>query len=117
VTGAARKTPAARVVGHTARLGTARLDTALDPVMAVLLSARRNMREVLASRPSDAGRQKIARDRLLACLERYTAGLTARGRSAPPNLRDELALQRNLARTIDVGPTRPRGRLPLTERR
>jgi len=55
------------------------------------------MRAELASRPPDAHRQELARASLLACLEAYASALAARGLSAPPNLRDELALQRNLA--------------------
>lgn len=74
------------------------MDAALDRLLAVLLTARSNMREALAIRPSDARRQEIAREELLASLEGYASGLTARGLSAPPALRDELALQRNLAR-------------------
>ena len=76
----------------------ARHMNALDRLLAALLTARRDMREALAIRPSDARRQEIAREQLLASLEAYAAGLTARGLSAPPALRDELALQRNLAR-------------------
>ena len=74
------------------------MDAALDRLLAVLLRARGDMREALAIRPSDARRQEIAREQLLASLEAYASGLTARGLSAPPALRDELALQRNLAR-------------------
>ena len=74
------------------------MDAALDRLLAVLLAARSNMREALSIRPSDARRQEIAREELLASLEAYSSGLTARGLSAPPALRDELALQRNLAR-------------------
>jgi hypothetical protein len=55
------------------------------------------MREALSIRPSDARRQEIARAQLLASLEAYASALGARGLSAPPALRDELALQRNLA--------------------
>jgi hypothetical protein len=55
------------------------------------------MRAELASRPPDGRRQEIARERLLESLEAYASALAARGLSAPPNLRDELALQRNLA--------------------
>lgn len=76
----------------------ARQMDALDRLLAVLLTARSDMREALAIRPSDARRQEIAREQLLASLEAYASGLTARGLSAPPALRDELALQRNLAR-------------------
>jgi len=73
------------------------MDAAIDRLLRNLLTARSNMREVLAIRPSDARRQEIARGQLLASLEAYASGLTARGLSAPPALRDELALQRNLA--------------------
>jgi hypothetical protein len=74
------------------------MDVVLDRLLAVLLAARHDMRETLASRPSDPRRQETAREQLLASLEAYAQGLTARGLSAPPALRDELALQRNLAR-------------------
>ena len=74
------------------------MDAALDRLLAVLLTARSDMRSALSSRPSDTRRQSMARERLLAALEAYASGLTARGLSAPPALRDELALQRNLAR-------------------
>ena len=72
-------------------------DAGLDRLLAVLLTARSDMRAELATRPPDTHRQEIARERLLESLEAYTSGLTARGLTAPPNLRDELALQRNLA--------------------
>ena len=78
-------------------IGARQADTGLDRLLAVVLTARSNMRAELASRPSDARRQEIARERLLESLEAYTSGLAARGLSAPPVLRDELALQRNLA--------------------
>lgn len=71
-------------------------DPGLDRLLAVVLTARSDMRAELASRPADARRQEIARGRLLESLEAYTSGLTARGLSPPPALRDELALQRNL---------------------
>jgi hypothetical protein len=74
-------------------------DAGLDRLLALLLAARSNMRAELASRPPDARRQEAAREGLLESLEAYTAALSERGLSAPPNLRDELALQRNLART------------------
>ena len=70
---------------------------ALDRLLAVLLTARSDMREALSVRPSDGRRQEKARAQLLASLEAYASGLSARGLSAPPALRDELALQRNLA--------------------
>ena len=72
-------------------------DMGLDWLLAVLLTARREMQAELASQPSDFRRQEIARKELLKSLEAYTSGLAARGLSAPPGLRDELALQRNLA--------------------
>lgn len=75
-------------------------DAGLDRLMADLLTARDNMRAALAIRPSDGRQQELVRARLLECLEAYTAGLTARGLSAPPVLRDELALQRNLVRPV-----------------
>ncbi len=70
----------------------------LDRLMTDLLTARSDMRAALAMRPADGRQQELVRARLLACLEAYTAGLTERGLSAPPVLRDELALQRNLVR-------------------
>lgn len=69
----------------------------MDRLLVALLTARRNMQAELATRPVDARRQSIARDGLLESLVAYTSGLAARGLSAPPLLRDELALQRNLA--------------------
>ena len=54
------------------------------------------MRDELARRPPDGRSQDIARKKLLESLEAYVSGLTSRGLSAPPALRDELALQRNL---------------------
>ena len=72
-------------------------DAGLDRLLGELLNARSNMRDELAARPPDAFRQGQARAELLASLEAYASGLAARGLSAPPNLRDELALQRNLA--------------------
>jgi len=74
-------------------------DAGLDRLLSLLLAARSNMRAELASRPPDAHRQEIARAGLLESLEGYASALAARGLSAPPNLRDELALQRNLANT------------------
>ena len=73
------------------------MDAVLDGLLAVLLAARIDMQEALSIRPSDGRRQEIARVQLLASLEAYASGLSARGLSAPPALRDELALQRNLA--------------------
>ena len=76
-------------------------DTGLDRLLTVLVAARRDMRAELAARPADGRRQELARERLLKSLEAYASALTVRGLSAPPNLRDELSLQRNLAsRTI-----------------
>ena len=72
-------------------------DAGLDQLLSVLLDARINMRAALASTPPDARRQDTARRDLLESLEAYTSALADRGLSAPPNLRDELALQRNLA--------------------
>ena len=69
----------------------------LDRLLAVLFRARSDMRTELASRPPDARRLLAARGRLLESLEAYTSGLAARNLSPPPKLRDELALQRNLA--------------------
>ena len=72
-------------------------DGGLDRLLTTLLTARSDMRAELSIRPPDTRRQDIARERLLKSLEAYTSGLAARGLSAPPNLRDELTLQRNLA--------------------
>ena len=72
-------------------------DGGLDRLLTSLLSARNDMRAELAVRPPDTRRQQLTRQRLLKSLEAYAAGLAARGLSAPPNLRDELSLQRNLA--------------------
>ena len=72
-------------------------DAGLDRLLAVLVTARSNMRAELASSPADNRRQDAMRRRLLRSLEAYASGLAARGLSAPPSLRDELALQRNLA--------------------
>ena len=79
-------------------LAARQADPGLDRLLTVLLTARSDMRAELAARPPDVGRQDIARKQLLRSLEAYASGLTARGLSAPPNLRDELALQRNLAK-------------------
>jgi len=72
-------------------------DAGLDRLLRSLISARNSMRAELATRPPDAHRQQMAQRVLLGSLEAYTSGLADRGLSAPPNLRDELALQRNLA--------------------
>lgn len=73
-------------------------DAGLDRLLGVLVTARSDMRVELATRPPDTRRQELARERLLESLEAYTSALATRGLSAPPNLRDELALQRNLSR-------------------
>lgn len=72
-------------------------DAQLDRLLSALLNARRDMRVELRARPPLAGREMLAQRRLLDGLEAYVSALTARGLSAPPRLRDELALQRNLA--------------------
>ena len=72
-------------------------DVGLDRLLTTLLTARSDMRAELAVRPPDTRRQEAARERLLSSLEAYASGLADRGLSAPPNLRDELSLQRNLA--------------------
>jgi hypothetical protein len=72
-------------------------DPGLDRLLAILLTARSEMRAELRSRPPDTKRQVGARGRLLESLEAYTAALAVRGLPPPPALRDELALQRNLA--------------------
>ena len=73
-------------------------DEGLHRLLTTLLTARSDMRAELAARPADNRRQEIAREQLLHSLEAYTSGLAARGLSAPPSLRDELTLQRNLAK-------------------
>lgn len=78
-------------------VGARQADAGLDRLLGALVAARSDMRAELASRPPDGRRQEIARERLLESLEAYASALAARGLSAPPNLRDELALQRNLA--------------------
>jgi hypothetical protein len=87
-------------------------DAGLHGLLAVVLTARADMQTELKSRPPDGRRQRLARARLLGSLEAYASGLAARGLSAPPILRDELALQRNLAGarrhpTPPPAPTRP----------
>ena len=72
-------------------------DEGLDGLLTSLLTARSDMRAELAIRPPDTRRQEAVRARLLESLEAYASGLADRGLSAPPNLRDELSLQRNLA--------------------
>jgi hypothetical protein len=71
-------------------------DGGLDHLLTVVLNARNAMRAELASQPPVLQRQTVLRHELLSSLEAYTTGLIARGLSAPPILRDELALQRNL---------------------
>lgn len=71
-------------------------DAGLDALLTGLLTARDTMRAELRCRPADRKRQTSARRQLLRSLEAYTDALTARGLSAPPPLRDELALQRSL---------------------
>lgn len=65
--------------------------------MNTLVQARFGMQAELRIRPIDPQRQSAVRARLLTALEEYAAALAVRGLSAPPRLRDELALQRNLA--------------------
>ena len=87
----------------SARLGTTQgeacakqADAGLDTLLTNLLTARDGMRAALRSIPADRKCQASARRQLLRSLEAYTDALTARGLSAPPPLRDELALQRGL---------------------
>jgi hypothetical protein len=71
-------------------------DAGLDFLLTALLNARTAMKAELSSGPPVMQRQVVVRQELLASLEAYTTGLLARGLSAPPRLRDELALQRSL---------------------
>jgi hypothetical protein len=71
-------------------------DAGLEALLTVVLSAREAMGAELQSKPPDQNRQTSARRQLLRSLEAYTAALTKRGLCAPPRLRDELALQRDL---------------------
>jgi hypothetical protein len=71
-------------------------DSGLDRLLTVVLNARGAMRAELERRPPMTQRQAVRRHELLDSLEAYAVGLTARGLSAPPTLRDELALQRSL---------------------
>ena len=73
-------------------------DVGLDRLLAAVLLARTDMRAALAGQPPVVRRMDLARASLLASLEAYASALTDRGLTAPPNLRDELALQRNLAK-------------------
>lgn len=73
-------------------------DAGLDHLLTALLNARIAMQAELSSRPPVMQRQIVVRHELLDSLEAYTKGLFARGLSAPPSLRDELALQRSLDR-------------------
>ena len=72
-------------------------DRGLDRLLTAVLNARSAMRAELKRRPAVPQQQALVRHELLSSLEAYTIGLTARGLSAPPTLRDELALQRSLA--------------------
>jgi hypothetical protein len=72
-------------------------DRGLDRLLTAVLTARIAMRTELKRQPPTPPREAVARHQLLDSLEAYTAGLSARGLSAPPKLRDELALQRSLA--------------------
>jgi hypothetical protein len=82
---------------ETARLLCAKqADGGLDGLLTALLTAREAMRAELRRRPPDGKGQTSARGDLLQSLEAYTQALSARGLSAPPRLRDELALQRSL---------------------
>jgi hypothetical protein len=71
-------------------------DAGLDHLLTALLNARIAMQAELSTRPPEMQRQVVVRHELLHSLEAYTTGLLARGLSAPPSLRDELALQRSL---------------------
>jgi hypothetical protein len=71
-------------------------DAGLDHLLTALLNARTAMQAELSIRPPAMQRQVVVRHELLDSLEAYTTGLLARGLSAPPSLRDELALQRSL---------------------
>lgn len=71
-------------------------DAGLDALLTLLLTARGAMRAELRCDRADRKRQTAARDHLLRSLEAYTNALSSRGLSAPPALRDELALQRSL---------------------
>ena len=72
-------------------------DAGLERLLAVLLRERCAMAAELRVQPCNSARQVIAQERLLSALEAYTTALELRGLSAPPKLRDELALQRGLA--------------------
>lgn len=72
-------------------------DPGLERLLATVLNERGAMTAELRVRPPSAVGQIAARQRLLSSLEAYTAALATRGLSAPPKLRDELALQRRLA--------------------
>jgi hypothetical protein len=80
------------------RPGCARqADPSLDRLLSVVLDARTAMQAELRVQPPNKQGQRTACRQLLEALEAYTAALSARGLSAPPTLRDELALQRGLA--------------------
>jgi hypothetical protein len=72
-------------------------DAGLERLLTAVLSARSAMQTELRLRPPDFKRQNVRRQVLLKALESYTSALSSRGLSAPPRLRDELAMQRNLA--------------------
>lgn len=84
--------------GHPQRVCARQADSGLDRLLTAVLTARGAMRIELERRPPVAPRQAVVQHQLLDSLEAYTTALTARGLSAPPSLRDELALQRSLNR-------------------
>jgi len=89
--------PIAPTGGPTAPAGTASRgqqlrDASLSFLLAELLSARAAL-AVELSQPRN-GSPVGGRFTLLACLEAYTAALTARRLPIPPRLRDDLRLQR-----------------------
>lgn len=67
-------------------------DVSLSVLLDELMSARAALADEL-SRPRK-GPAVHGRTRLLACLEAYSAALTARRLPIPPRLRDDLRLQR-----------------------
>jgi hypothetical protein len=90
--------PAGRSESESPRVACAKqADAQLDELLEAVLIARREMRTELGTQPLVRNREMFARHRLLGSLEAYVSALTAHGLSAPPRLRDELALQRNLA--------------------
>ena len=89
--------PAGPTHGPTAPIGAASRgrqlrDVSLTFLLAELLSARAALAQEL-SQPRN-GSPVDGRVTLLACLEAYTAALTARQLPIPPRLRDDLRLQR-----------------------